>query len=1407
MIDATTKRFAFYVPNPSDYERNENYMKKACSITLSLIMTMCLLCNSISYAGSMELLENTSPATAAVLDNIDYSISILYNNSYHENVLLSGKELTLDLELKNKSSELKMIQYILEVYDSNNNIVESTFCDDKIMAGTTKMITISKNIPQDISIDRAVVYLWDNLTNTEPYTIIGMCPTATDYYGNDFATATLIPDISRLITGTIDYAGDNDYIKFIAPSSGSYIIQCYSITDVIYLIGCLYDENQSLKANSTGNNKYSLTANLTAGQTYYLATIGSSTGDYLVSIQKSDEAQNFNIYNYDIEINGYKQKIMSLCDAAYENEEYALSQEIYNIFEIAYDTDLFLHDVPLLIKSIPKDTPTYDAQVTAYYLTKKVAFEALMATYLSILSEYSGRGTTSIDNEATELSDNSCKRQLSAEFTETEPQVVVIPPLMTAPSEDAESEQNSSPAQDEEEEPTLSSVSISDENDAIGQNAIFAAATASLTIVSTTATSITISATFPVSGAKGNALALYDYNQGERIENWPYLGGIYYVDGTYTISGLVPGGLYTVWICWSTNGGQTYGGDNSIGRSIMIQYNTVENLETQNGTYITATLESDDKALATTVNFSTWLSRMDSVYSTLQDLTGYTPYNGKSIELKSTRKNLSQGHDVDPSFVGAIAGNPALVLRPVFRGLMLRLAGGDWGTAEIHEISHDFDVNDWCFDYEVLADLKLCYVVETLPNCKIYVETMSYFSGNNINSYFQPSYNNSFAKGFYNYYGMTAIMLRIKQSIGWQAFKDTFRYMSNLSVDELNYIYAMPRQDQIGKFNIFITKLKEYSGQDIISKLTTQEINIIQAQYGGTIEYYTAPTINGGGGQTNIHVPAGSFAIRKFTPATTGSYNIFTAPYAGTGVENDTVLEVYADDYFHILLASNDDYGGSKFSRVTMNLQANQNYYIIIKHHGNGVVHADLKVSKAPVTLALPNPVDTQVSGLELSIFKYTPIASGITYFTLSDYNGAPQTTNKDIILDLYRDEALTQRVAAVNYQAGAFPHISANLAQGLTYYLTFAGYLGKPAQARISVNATQAMGINTNRIYMIRNVLSNCAIDIPNSGTTANAIATQYPSHGGANQKYRLIYISNGEYKIEPMCAAGFGMVLSLNGSKQLIIDTDTNTSSKRWCLENLSGGNYRIVNKAYPSEFLSVNGNTATGANIYSSSNTNNGEIWQITPVERIVNVRVLRHASFNDTFGSNASAYASEMFNNAAPAFFNRWGLKFVATQSIPAQTFYVDGCPLSDKYNNACTTSCSYPPDHPNCGSRHKCGLQLYNDVRNNYPTDSTYGLTTCFFTFINSCGSWGGGDHSVVLMDNATGTGTKAYLWNVRRIQHEICHCFGGKHNDPATPCSIEDCIYNGGFDDVYTYDQDSIWCANCEKDFVKNKFQ
>ena len=167
-------------------------------------------------------------------------------------------------------------------------------------------------------------------------------------------------------------------------------------------------------------------------------------------------------------------------------------------------------------------------------------------------------------------------------------------------------------------------------------------------------------------------------------------------------------------------------------------------------------------------------------------------------------------------------------------------------------------------------------------------------------------------------------MIDIQKKIGWDAFKKTFRYFGSLSK------YLSDGE----KLKLFLTKLKDYSGKDVLGYINSRDTRIIESQFDIDLEYVEPeyPKVSGGsggGGRSEINVDKGNYSVFQFTPTTSGNYYIYTSPYAGSGVSNDTYIEVYTNaNLSGTPIASNDDYDGGRFSKVSIAATENTTYYM-----------------------------------------------------------------------------------------------------------------------------------------------------------------------------------------------------------------------------------------------------------------------------------------------------------------------------------------------------------------------------------------------------------------------------------------------------------------------------------------------
>jgi len=396
---------------------------------------------------------------------------------------------------------------------------------------------------------------------------------------------------------------------------------------------------------------------------------------------------------------------------------------------------------------------------------------------------------------------------------------------------------------------------------------------------------------------------------------------------------------------------------------------------------------------------------------------------------------------------------------------MKRLQYDDWGWLPIHEMSHVFDNGRWVFDAETLAHFKTYYVMEKL-DARVYdiaeTEDVMWYDGEEYYDYLKSirygtSYANSFGVDKYASEGFAALLIDIQKEIGWEPFKKTFRYFSNLSLSQVLY-------DDGEILKLFLTKLKDFSGEDVLDMISSRDTGIIEDWYGITLEYVEPiyPSVSGGGssggggGSSQVTVDKGSYSTFQFTPTESANYYIYTSPYGGSGVSNDTIIEVYNNSsLFGTPLASNDDYDGGRFSKVSVAMTEGTTYYIKVRHYNNGQLHAELNITKnVPVVeLSLDDHEDLIVATGEFALYSYTPTKSITHVFEVGNYNGG--STEYDTYIKLYGNESMTQRIGNHHNK------IIVNLTAGHTYYLQFSGFLMRSSRGRISIREGQTIEFN----------------------------------------------------------------------------------------------------------------------------------------------------------------------------------------------------------------------------------------------------------------------------------------------------------------------------------------------------------
>lgn len=750
----------------------------------------------------------------------------------------------------------------------------------------------------------------------------------------------------------------------------------------------------------------------------------------------------FNIKDFDVKLNNYKNKIEKYIEILYTDGKVDISKELTELYEDLLQKDYELHILPKEINVAPKEDSSvsvYDNKVNQYFCDKYEEFIELERRYVETIEKYS-QHIKIREHFSAESVDLSESYEFADPVESVELEETVKSPQIGLKSNGGRLDETNRDLVAEQQYEEMQSANM------------IAQAEPSITIDSTTSTSVTFTVTFPTSGQWGNVMALDDHNvaQPYLYDNITPKNGYYMTNGTYTYSGLTPGGFYYLHMMWSTDG-EYYGYENAYYKGFHLPYSDEENLVRTDGTYVYVNMESSDKSLATTSNFTTWLNRLDQSYLALQDLTGNTPYDGNKIGINSER-DLNEDWIDGANYWRATyawSGNPVTFYQPFLRSTMRRLSGGDWSNIAIHELSHDFDKNTWEFDAEVLADFKTYYVVETL-GAKVYpVDAEKYYTGSAFANYFKndhhlDSYSNNFSYGYYTSKGLVWLLINIKNTIGWDPFIETFHYLNELP--ETN-------RSDIDTFNLFMTKLKEYSDYDVLSKLTSNDKAVIGDAFNGTVQYLQPVTATNIYLDTPIDINSGNSKVYKFTPNSTGTYIIETSNYAGTGDDFDTVLELYSDSSLIENITINDDGGEGLFSRIEANLTSGTTYYIKVRgYSSNETLYTRIIVTGSVPEITINSPKDVDLSAGEYIVYAFTPSITAEYNIYTGPYGGTG--SSNDTYLELYSDSTLTTRIASNDdVDGGRFSRITRELTEDVTYYIKLRHYSSSNAvHARLTV-------------------------------------------------------------------------------------------------------------------------------------------------------------------------------------------------------------------------------------------------------------------------------------------------------------------------------------------------------------------
>lgn len=165
---------------------------------------------------------------------------------------------------------------------------------------------------------------------------------------------------------------------------------------------------------------------------------------------------------------------------------------------------------------------------------------------------------------------------------------------------------------------------------------------------------------------------------------------------------------------------------------------------------------------------------------------------------------------------------------------------------------------------------------------------------------------------------------------------------------------------------------------------------------------------------------------------------------------------------------------------------------------------------------------------------------------------------------------------------------------------------------------------------YNIKNVRSGQYLDVCNGETTNGTNVIQWKYNGAANQKWKVVYLGGGLYKI--VSALDTTKALTVGSSSggngvNIYISTFTNSVTQRFALQRKSDSTHKILTNAsnYIGAVTVQEASCSPGANVfqYTYNGTHNDE-WLFEVADSYYRLIGVRYA--NDNYNNHLNTYGN-------------------------------------------------------------------------------------------------------------------------------------------------------------------------------------
>ncbi|MCL2837615.1 MAG: hypothetical protein FWE04_00900 [Oscillospiraceae bacterium] len=241
---------------------------------------------NISYGEIADTL-GMEATTTTISSNVTVNMALLYNNIYHEGILIPGETMRVETNVSNTNPTSISARPIIAKFN-NGRFVDYTILSQQGIAANQN-IDINFDVPIPSSgVDEMRIMLWTNFALMRPLHVGATLTTGngTDFFGNTPETAQQI-NISRSVNGRIRIANRGDYFRFTVPTeqgglyristTGAGLTRQLFAADGVTPIQPLRNElNQDVLVHLQG------------GQAFVLRISGTANTPYAINLERAE---------------------------------------------------------------------------------------------------------------------------------------------------------------------------------------------------------------------------------------------------------------------------------------------------------------------------------------------------------------------------------------------------------------------------------------------------------------------------------------------------------------------------------------------------------------------------------------------------------------------------------------------------------------------------------------------------------------------------------------------------------------------------------------------------------------------------------------------------------------------------------------------------------------------------------------------------------------------------------------------------------------------------------------------------------------------------------------------------------------------------------------------------------------